>query len=107
MDLGKDDAGAPSGALTSALQQSHGEDPATMSFLDAMLHDACKSGQSCSIYLVNGIKLQGKVLGVDAQSLAFTRIGQNQVPFGVNRAAIATFLPDGADNPGMVRPRRP
>lgn len=72
-------------------------DVSQMSYLDVMMQDAVHHGGECTIYLANGIKLQGRVLAADAVSLLVQ--SKNQVPFGVNRCQVATFLPPGASNP--------
>ena len=48
-----------------------------------------------SIYLINGIKLEGYVMGFDHESILYQRDLRSE-PFGINRAAVASFLPEGA-----------
>ncbi len=74
-----------------------------LSYMDALLQDAAKSKQTCSIYLTNGIKLTGVVVAVDAVSILLQDSKNSAIPIGINRFAVATAVPM---NPGYGGPAR-
>ncbi len=67
----------------------------SMTFMEVLLQDSIDAKQPSTIYLINGIKLEGFVMAFDHDSILYQRDLRSK-PFGINRAAIASFLPDGA-----------
>lgn len=57
------------------------------SFLDHV----CKNKMPLTVFLVNGVKLQGSVTWVDASSLLLSREGHSQL---VYKHAISTIMPN-------------
>ncbi len=63
-----------------------------LSLLDIIIRLTIEQKVSSKIFLVNGIKLEGRVIGIDDTSILFQK--ERAPAFVVSRAAIASFLPD-------------
>jgi host factor-I protein len=75
------------------------------SLQDQFLAAAARAGEGMTMFLVNGVMLQGKVAGFDQFSLLLERGGQLQL---VYKHALSTLQPEHAldlapENPGAVR----
>ena len=83
----------------SYLESNQGPDVAekvkSMTFMEVLYQDSMDSHRPSTIYLINGIKLEGYVMGFDHESILYQRDLRSE-PFGINRAAVASFLPEGA-----------
>jgi host factor-I protein len=62
---------------------------------DAFLNHVRKSKQSVTIFLINGVKLQGAITWFDNFCLLLRRDGQSQL---VYKHAISTIMPGGPVN---------
>ncbi len=60
---------------------------------DRFLAAAIRAGEAMTVFLVNGVRLQGTVTAFDSYSLLLTRGDQSQV---VYKHAISTMMPAGA-----------
>jgi sRNA-binding regulator protein Hfq len=78
-----------------ARQPSATEKAQKMTFMEVLLQDSVDAKQPSTIYLINGIKLEGFVMAFDHESIVYQR-DLHSKPFGVNRSAVASFLPEGA-----------
>lgn len=81
--------------LESSQDPSVVEKAKSMTFMEVLYQDSMDSHKPSTIYLINGIKLEGYVMGFDHESILYQRDTRSE-PFGVNRAAVASFLPEGA-----------
>jgi sRNA-binding regulator protein Hfq len=71
-----------------------------MSYLEIVVRLTIEQKVSSKIFLVNGIKLEGRVLGIDDTSILFQK---GPAPaFVVSRAAVASFLPDSEVAEGLI-----
>ncbi|WP_043366695.1 RNA chaperone Hfq [Belnapia sp. F-4-1] len=70
---------------------------ATPSVQDLFLSQLIKTGAQVTVFLANGVKLQGKVVAFDRFSLALTRSGYTQL---VYKHAVSTVMPGGG--PGLM-----
>lgn len=68
----------------------------TMTYMEVLLQDSMDNRQPSTIYLINGIKLEGFVVAFDHETIVYRRDDPGAKPFGVSRAAVASFLPEGA-----------
>lgn len=66
-----------------------------MTYMEVLLQDSLDNKQPSTIYLINGIKLEGFVMAFDHETIVYRR-DAGAKPFGVSRAAVASFLPEGA-----------
>lgn len=66
-----------------------------MTYMEVLLQDSLDNKQPSTIYLINGIKLEGYVMAFDHETIVYRR-DAGAKPFGVSRAAVASFLPEGA-----------
>lgn len=67
---------------------------------DTFLNQLRKSGASATVFLMNGVKLQGVVTGFDSFALLLRREGHVQM---IYKHAISTIMPHGpmaAESPG-------
>ncbi len=81
--------------LESSQDPSVVEKVRSMTFMEVLYQDTIDNRQASTIYLINGIKLEGYVMGFDHESILYRRDAQSE-PFGISRAAVASFLPEGA-----------
>lgn len=84
----------------SYLESSHDdvsvlEKAKNMTYMEVLFQDSLDSKLPSTIYLINGIKLEGYILAFDRETVVYQRDSSTK-PFGVSRAAIASFLPEGA-----------
>jgi len=63
----------------------------TVSLETSFLDHVCKNKMPLTVFLVNGVKLQGSVTWVDASSLLLSREGHSQL---VYKHAISTIMPN-------------
>ena len=80
---------------SSQAEVSAAEKVQAMTFMEVFLQDSLDNRQPSTIYLINGIKLEGYVMAFDHETIVYRR-DANAKPFGVSRAAVASFLPEGA-----------
>ncbi len=81
--------------LESSKDTSVVEKAKSMTFMEVLYQDSIDSRKPSTIYLINGIKLEGYMMGFDHESILYQRDSKSE-PFGISRAAIASFLPEGA-----------
>jgi RNA chaperone Hfq len=81
--------------LESSQDPSMMEKAKSMTFMEVLYQDSVNSRRPSTIYLINGIKLEGYVMGFDHESILYQRDTKSE-PFGINRSAVASFLPEGA-----------
>lgn len=76
-----------------------------ISLMETLIRLTLQKRVHSTIYLINGIKLDGLVLDVDQTSLLYSKAGSSDVPMAVNLAAIASFVPksDVTDGAGARR----
>lgn len=67
---------------------------------DKFLNDLCDNQTFVSIYLVNGIKLQGKVIQFD--SFALTLMQNNAIQL-IYKHAISTIVPGASNHHDTIR----
>lgn len=72
---------------------------------NAQLDQAIKEQKDTTIYLVNGIRLIGVPLAYDEEVILFPKAVAGK-PMVVQRAAVATFVPFGADPGKSQTPTR-
>lgn len=85
--------------MTTASQQEHQEKPATAKRLPSQLQDDFLSQlmteqTPLSIYLVNGIRLQGNIVAMDKFTLLISNSRGSSAPQLVYKAAVSTIAPE-------------
>ncbi len=60
---------------------------------DMFLNNCRKEKQAVTVYLINGVKLQGTITGFDSFSMVLKRNGQAQL---VYKHSVATVVPSGS-----------
>ncbi len=63
-----------------------------LSYMEVIIRMTIEAKVGSKVFLVNGIKLEGRAIGVDDKSLLYQKA--NEPMFAVNLAAIASFLPN-------------
>ena len=63
----------------------------TSNLEDAFLSHVCDQNMPLTIFLVNGVKLQGSITWIDANSMLLSRDGHSQL---VYKHAISTIMPN-------------
>jgi len=91
-------AGIPLGFTAAATITEHGGKP---SLQDVFLSAAASGAEQMTLFLVNGVMLQGQVAGFDQFSVVLERAGQIQL---VYKHAISTLQPE---NPLNLEPEMP
>ena len=67
----------------------------TQNVQEDFLKDLCQNKISVTVFLVNGVKLQGIITWFDAESLLLRRDGHTQL---IYKHAVSTIMPSAAVN---------